>query len=84
MTLKSLKLTLESCVLITFEMRGKNKIKEFKSYMHRLNMNKMPLKAQGHLSKVTLTEQHFCYPLVELFSYIEIRNKMDTWKRATD
>lgn len=79
MTLESSKLTLESCFLITFEMRRKNKIKEFKSFMHKLNLNKkMPLKGQGHLSKVILKEQHFYYPVVELFSYIEIRNKMDT------
>lgn len=45
--------------------------------MHRLDMNKkVSLTGQGHLSKVTPREQHFCYPVVELFSYIEIRNKM--------
>lgn len=61
MALETLKLTLDSYVLAPFEMTEKSKIKEFKSCMHRLNMNKkMPLKDQGHLSKVTLKEQHFC------------------------
>lgn len=71
MVLEILKLTLDSYVLVTFEMREKSKIKEYKNYMHSLNLNKkMPLKAQGHLSEVTLKEQHFCVTQWESYSLV--------------
>lgn len=77
MPLETLKLILDACILSYFWKEEESKMKVFKNSMHRLDVNKkMSLKGQGHLSKVTLRKQHFCYPVVELFSFTEIRNKM--------
>lgn len=74
----ALKLTLDSYVLVPFEMKEKSKIKEFKNCMHNMN-KKMLLKGQGHLSRSHSNGSIFVLPSGGLNS-LKLRSEIQ-WRR---
>lgn len=69
---------------VNFKVKENSKFKEFKNYMHRLDMKeKMPLKGQGHLSKVTHPKSDILMIASEgVVLLTEIRNTMMKLKHS--